>query len=480
MLRLGPAAAAVRRVRLASNLCERRDSNPAETTRTHGRARNGQLFLAMEWLDGEDLSVRRARGPLAVHEAIELASRVASALAVAHAAGIVHRDIKPSNIFLPSGALEQVQILDFGIARIIGRDRATQTGRVIGTPGYMAPEQARGDRSVDARVDVFALGCVLFECLTGRPVFIAERVAALLAKVLFEEPPRLASIAPDLPAELDALLAAMLAKDPEARPAHAGVVGAQLAALVERVRALQGVARTVPRMFLGDSPSRERVTAGEQRLVCVILAEGARNARKLADDFGAETAHLADGTQLVTLASHGTATDHAARMALLALALRDESPGARIALAMGRAATITSPIGPAIDRASALLGGTPDEIRIDEITANLVDGRFELTRGVLVGRRDDDVARRLLGKATPFVGRDKELAILDAIFAECTAEPVARAVLVTGPPGVGKSRLRRELAQRTPLATVWPDSSCRSSGVYGERSHSPLRIPTLS
>src|SRR6185436_14371654 len=113
------------------------------------------------------------------------------ALAAAHARGIVHRDLKPSNIFLVRQRIDQVKVLDFGIARIGGLTRVTRTGAIIGTPGYMAPEQAQNDRTVDPRADVFSLGCVLFECLTGSPAFAADHLMALMAKVLFTAPPRL-------------------------------------------------------------------------------------------------------------------------------------------------------------------------------------------------------------------------------------------------------------------------------------------------
>src|SRR5215813_10231530 len=138
---------------------------------SHGTTRLGALFLVMEWLDGEDLRRRLEREPLTMGESVALATRVAEALGAAHARGIVHRDLKPSNLFLPDGRIDQVKILDFGIAHKEGLTQLTQTGTLIGTPGYMAPEQARGQEGIDARADVFALGCVLFECLTGSRPF---------------------------------------------------------------------------------------------------------------------------------------------------------------------------------------------------------------------------------------------------------------------------------------------------------------------
>src|SRR5215813_1415225 len=141
----------------------------------HGVTSAGELFLVMEWIDGEVLRARLARGPLSVGEAVTLATRVAEALGAAHVHGVVHRDLKPSNLFLPGGCIAEVKVLDFGIAHRRGRTQLTQTGTTIGTLGYMAPEQARrgggSGGAIDARADVFALGCVLFQCLTGTPAF---------------------------------------------------------------------------------------------------------------------------------------------------------------------------------------------------------------------------------------------------------------------------------------------------------------------
>lgn len=138
---------------------------------------------------------------------MRLARGVAAALAAAHARGIVHRDVKPSNIFLVEGQVDQAKLLDFGIARLgYGRTLATRTGTLLGTPGYMAPEQAQGRKDVDAAADVFSLGAVLFECLTGRPAFTAEHLMATLSRILFEETPRVKTLRPDVPSALDMLV----------------------------------------------------------------------------------------------------------------------------------------------------------------------------------------------------------------------------------------------------------------------------------
>src|SRR6185295_13923517 len=116
--------------------------------------------------------------------------------------------------------------LDFGIAQQEGVTQLTQTGTMIGTPGYMAPEQARNSGAIDARADVFALGCVLFQCLTGTPAFDGDSAVAILVKILFGEAPRVSALRPDVPVDLDALVAKMMAKDPALRPSD----GANLAA----------------------------------------------------------------------------------------------------------------------------------------------------------------------------------------------------------------------------------------------------------
>ena len=136
----------------------------------HGATLQGEPYLVMEWLDGETLEDRLARGAIGPVAAARLGSRVLGALAAAHGLGIVHRDLKPSNLFLPGADLGQAKLLDFGIARWTHDDlRVTRPGKTLGTPMYMAPEQARDGEAVDGRADIFSLGCVIYECATGEP-----------------------------------------------------------------------------------------------------------------------------------------------------------------------------------------------------------------------------------------------------------------------------------------------------------------------
>lgn len=408
---------------------------------SHGVSDDGRAYLVMEWLEGEDLSTRLARGPLAIEEALDLARRVAEALAVAHARGIVHRDIKPANVFLAPGHASPVKVLDFGIARTKlagGFDTTmvpiTRTGVVIGTVGYMSPEQARGATDVDARTDVFALGCVLFECLTGRAAFSGANAVAVLAKVLLEDAPRVRQLRRDVPTELDELVAKMLAKDPAQRPRDTAAV----------LRALASISasgsRGTPNASSGGLADRE------QRLVSIVLARGVsgKRARVVLED--ADPIELLDGALLFALRG----TDPVTHAAAAAIALRGLEPEAAIAIATGRVETSNDAVvGPIIDRAATMMARA-GETALDELSAALLVERYEIAgeRRLMGAARRTTEPRTLLGKRTPCVGRDKELALLAATFEESASEPVARAVLVTGVAGSGKSRLQHELVGR--------------------------------
>ncbi len=206
--------------------------------RAHGRTHTGTLWLAMEWLDGIDLEERMAHTPLSVRESLALVRRAAEALGAAHERGIVHRDIKPDNVVLtssPAGA--QPKLLDFGIARSREATRpATRTGMLLGTPGYMAPEQTLGAKDLTAAADVFALGCVLYECLTGEPAFSGEHMMVVLAKIILGQAPRVRAVRRNVPAALDELVACLLAKAPEDRPRDGKEVARAIRAIEQGLR----------------------------------------------------------------------------------------------------------------------------------------------------------------------------------------------------------------------------------------------------
>ncbi len=183
-------------------------------------------IIVMELVEGQTLqSLLAARGCLGLDETIRVLEQVAAALDHAHANGVVHRDVKPANVMIePSG---QVKVMDFGIAKLDEGANLTSTGAVLGTPNYMAPEQARGE-GVDARSDLFSLGCVLYECLSGTRPFQSSSVGAILVKILTEAPAPVDLQALGLPPRLAAVLAQATAKEPSARYASGAAMIAAL------------------------------------------------------------------------------------------------------------------------------------------------------------------------------------------------------------------------------------------------------------
>jgi len=187
----------------------------------HLEHEGGEVYLILEYVEGEDLADRLRRGPPGVSEGLAICAQVAAALEAAHARGIIHRDLKPSNVIV--GRDRRVKVLDFGLARWIGTESTTlgdatavtSPGGIVGTPGYMSPEQARGEQ-VDTATDIWAFGCVLYECLTGERAFPGGTPMDAIASTLRLDVP-LDGLPPETPAEVRNLLAACLTREPGAR-----------------------------------------------------------------------------------------------------------------------------------------------------------------------------------------------------------------------------------------------------------------------
>ena len=198
---------------------------------------DGQLFIAMAWYEGRTLKARLAEGSLAIEEAVDIARQIAAGLARAHEGGIIHRDIKPANLMITRHG--EVRILDFGVAKLAGEAGLTRTGSTLGTLAYMAPEQAEG-RDVTPATDLWSLGVVLYEMLTGGLPFRGRDQRQTVAAILARDPVPPATARPDIPEALDRLVLDLLAKDPARRPASASVVRERLEAL------LPGTTRETP------------------------------------------------------------------------------------------------------------------------------------------------------------------------------------------------------------------------------------------
>ncbi len=417
-----------------------------------GQLEDGQPYIAMEWLEGEDLAQRERRSPLPLVQCLLVAADIADALAAAHAAGIVHRDVKPSNVLLVGSAPGkaggfQVKLVDFGVAAA-GDAKLTRTGAIVGTPAYMAPEQARGDGEVDSRADFYALGATLFEMITGRPPHVGPTPIAILARLVTTPAPRLADVFVNAPPRLDEIMARLLAMAPAERPSSAAEVA----------RELRGIAAD-----LGANPS-DQLTRGEgretfpavdktggTRLVTTIVAthlpKGAPRARLLTNlrARGADATELGGDAIVCHLGVRKTLGDEAAQA--LDLGLRVAKLDATVGVATGRTRIEhTRPTGEVVDRAAALArDATRGQVLADTTTTELTRGRFELqVRGdgsaivgvPLRGRRE--------GGGVPFVGREAELAHIVSSFDRCIDDRAPIVVTLTGAPGMGKTRLGRE------------------------------------
>jgi hypothetical protein len=344
----------------------------------------------------------------------------------------------------------------------------------------MSPEQARGLREITSAADIFSLGCVFYECLCGEPPFLADHIAAVLVRILFEEPRPITARLPGIADSVAGLIGRMLAKDPTQRIGSAG-------ALVSAIEEL-GATSDLPLLPTLATPPRPGSSFGEseQVLFSVVMAAAATadgaEAATLRDGeqtlgperrqrlqealraLGVSPDYLASGALVVTVPQIGSATDQVALAARTALLIKEHWPLAEVSLATGRGTRKGgTAVGEVVDRAVAVLrrrsqpavapAPSASGVFIDELSARLLDGRFKITPApfgvILTGEIvDSDASRPLLGKPTPCVGRDSELATIEAQLQSAIDDSEPRLVLVTAPPGVGKSRLRHEFLRR--------------------------------
>jgi tetratricopeptide (TPR) repeat protein len=447
----------------------------------HGTV-GGDRYLVMEWLEGEDLARRLEREPPGLVDTVILLKQAAEALAYAHAHEVIHRDIKPHNLFLLENKIAQLKVLDFGIAKLTNAGRRlTRTGNLVGTPGYLAPETIDGSGTVDGRADVFSLGCVAHECLTGKPTFRGHEPGVLLAKLMLEDPPHLSEVVPEVPRVVGDLVARMLAKNPERRPtavqvlrtlvalgdlsegAVASLQETQLTVVEQRVSCI--VMATAGPIHSGEAPS-----PGADRATPVLTSPAqpptlAELEARLALRFTAKTFLLPGGKMVVTLPEGTVASDQAVLAARCALLVHQHLPDAAVVVALGIARfSRRSAVGSVIEEAADLLRTTgAGRVRVEEALTALLGARFELARDdtgvyLLAPRETLETKRSLLGRPATFLGRGQELSFLAGLLTDSALERQAKAVLVSGPAGIGKSRLLQEfmawLRTRTEPALV--------------------------
>ncbi len=287
-------------------------------------------FLVMEWVAGETLQDRLDRARLSVAESVMLGRRLAGALEHAHQHGVIHRDIKPSNVILNGDELDQAVLVDFGIARsAVAGTSVTATGALVGTPAYMSPEQARGSRDLTSATDVYGLGCLLYECMTGQRAFAGKHALALLAKVVLWEAVAPARLNPAIPPQLEALVMQTLAKLPSDRPTDR-----ELADRLAAVEVSDHVALPPPAVPRPPAEVTARISARQGSIVIATSPEGA-------DGSGDELDPAALSAREAV--AHSLIDEHRVRAvvlrdgSLVALVEQPARAGAQLALACARA-----------------------------------------------------------------------------------------------------------------------------------------------
>jgi hypothetical protein len=345
----------------------------------------------------------------------------------------------------------------------------------------MAPEQVRAAHAVDWRCDLWSLGCVLYTALAGRPPFAANDELAIWAKILLEEPTPLVQVRPDVPGALGALVRRLLEKQPAHRPASAHAVAEELRRFELSDEGATGITaigsvshaaerRRVAVVMVGDVAGdvtldgKEAGSRGGSAFGEVDAAPVLEQLGELAARYGGQFEGLASGAGLMTFAGSPSANDLAARAVRCAIAGRAITEAA-IAVTSGRGVLSASgTLGEALERAAALLrtasviGNRGGAIAVDDVTAGLLGARFAIERRRVGSGGDvawverevagDEPVRSVLGRHTPTLGRDRELQLLAETVADGVEQSAARAVLVTGEAGIGKSRLRRDLVDR--------------------------------
>lgn len=474
----------------------------------HGQLPDGQRYLAMEWLDGEDLAQRLQRGPLAIADVLVLGIRIAEALESAHQKQVIHRDLKPTNIFLLHKEIGNAKLLDFGIARRLNMSQAlTHTGTTLGTPAYMSPEQARDNEVLTEESDIFSLGCVLYECLTGVPPFGGEQLAAIMARLFFEDLVPVGQRRTGVPRPLIDLLDRMLLKDRHARIKSAGEVATLLRQIVPEkasggeithitgsplasgastdgeMTLLSLVLATLP---MADSGEQGEVSSGSVRLPADVTV-----LRSELQALGGHIELILGGGLVTTVPQLGAAGDQAMLALRCGELIRKHWPLSIVAVATGRGARSRGMLtGEVLTNAWRLVAAAQrlpsghvslGDVLVDDVSASLLERTHQLealspVSGAFVVRAAHaarDQERLLLGKPTECLGRDAELATLERLFEQCADEQVLRTVLVLAPPGLGKSRLRHEFLRRlqrkhpTFAALIGRGDPMKSRSAYG-------------
>ncbi len=419
---------------------------------------DGTPFIVFERLEGESLQQRLRRGPMSPREAVDFAVQVGRGLVAAHDAGVIHRDLKPGNLFICKDGT--VKVLDFGIARRTRSETIlTTTAGVLGTPAYLSPEQARGGAGVDHRSDVWALGVVLYECLSNYRPFGRESTVATMLAIVLDDPPPLSTRVAHLPTALLDIVDRCLAKAKSKR----------WATMNELVGALEGLqlddSETDPDLAavhgLPDAEDDDKTEAhapgtievGEQRLVALLFADGVKALdviERAVADHGGVLVPLLGQRAIGIFGNKAWEGDEVLRATHAAMRAREASTW--MAVASGRAARSGGGIsGEVVRAAEVAVAAHTEGVAVPDEVARQLRTHFALrnVRGTLYEVTGQVTADRSIApesaREEPVIGREVELLQIQRVLNRVANEERVQGVLVTGAPGIGKSRLRREL-----------------------------------
>jgi hypothetical protein len=440
----------------------------------HGFDSDREVYLAVEWIEGEDLGKTMRRRRVLPAEALEIVAQTLSGLEALHARGVVHRDVKPGNIMLgaTTAGLTEATLIDLGVAHVDGDLHLTQQGMMIGTPHFMSPEQILGE-DVTPAADVFSMGVVLFELLAGARAYVGEDVVELVAKIALADPPRLRDHAPNLPSKVYEVVDRAMRRDPRARFADAGAMRAAVVLAQAEQRARTSWVPAAGAMTEPDEADATAITAApvmvdlgattdaplahvaERRVVTALFAhlpvgpEKASVFEEIVARQGGRPHTLLSVAHVAVFGAERSVGDEPRRAARAALELAAQLGAVRVAISTGRALTGDAEVsGDAIERGARLLERRVfGEIGVDDATARMLSDGFELL-GASDGPRLVREREEARAPATPLVGRVRELEELSRALLERLDAPRSAVVRVTGAGGVGKTRLLREALAR--------------------------------
>ncbi len=352
-------------------------------------------YLVMELVEGEDLQQRLANGPLDVRAAVGIAAQICDALEAAHQAGVVHRDVKPANILITAAG--RVKVCDFGIARLqqSGQARMTSHSTMVGTSEYMAPEQASGG-PMDGRTDLYGLGCVLYAMLTGGPPFSGDNPMGVVWQQVHRPAAPVASLRAGVPADLDSLVARLLAKSPADRPASAGEVRDQLA------RVLPGLASDFAGVHRAGGVAQPTAAAVMHGRASVPMRTQTMPAFDVASEDMPRRSGFRLGPVGVTAVAAGVAIVTALLVALFMAVWPEQpvagtgtNPAGSTSAGAGTSAAATKPVAEAVADVRTVIQAQVAAGELDTKTANDLTNKLDEIERQLSGRDPDRAAGKV-------------------------------------------------------------------------------------